>query len=108
MAFCKPRKIRTASRWRARPCVGLPCISLPLSACLALEIELAHDPVAAGFLGKIERAVAAIDQIRHRLAVLELSDADRYRDLRKDFSGGAAGDLPHTPPPAIPPPHHPP
>src|SRR6266481_1337720 len=49
--------------------------------------------ITAGFLGKIERAVAAIDQIRHRLAVLELSDADRYRDLRKDFSGGATGKL---------------
>jgi hypothetical protein len=49
---------------------------LDISTGLALEIELAHDPIAAGFLGQIERAVTAIDQIRHRFAVLELSDTD--------------------------------
>jgi hypothetical protein len=49
---------------------------LDISTGLPLEVELAYDPIAAGFLGQIERAVTAIDQIRHRLAVLELSDAD--------------------------------
>ena len=37
----------------------------------AIEIVLGHDPIAATFLGEIERAIAAIDQIRHRLAAAE-------------------------------------
>ena len=59
---------------------------------LRFEIVLGHDPVAAAFLGEIERAIAAIDQIRHRLAELKLSDADRHRDAGKHLAGRAAGD----------------
>src|SRR5215470_418018 len=63
------------------------------SAFLELQIELARHPVTASLLGQIERAVAAVDQIRHRLAILKLSDADRYGNLRKYLAGGAAGEL---------------
>src|SRR6202163_939725 len=63
-------------------------------ACLQLAIEfvLGHDPVASGSLGQIERAIASLDQIRHRLAELKLSDSDGNRDAGKNLPGRAAGD----------------
>src|SRR4051794_11979735 len=60
---------------------------------LAIELELGDDAVAAELLGQIERTVAAVDEISHRLAELELADADRHRDLRQDLAGGPPGEL---------------
>src|SRR6266849_7657139 len=59
---------------------------------LAIKFVLGHDPVASGSLGEIERAIAAIDQIRHRLAHLKLPDADGNRDAGKYLPGRAASD----------------
>src|SRR5450631_172694 len=59
---------------------------------LAIEFVLGHDPVAAGSLGEIQRAIASLDQIRHRLAELKLSDPDGNRDAGKNLPGRAAGD----------------
>src|SRR5262249_12651947 len=60
---------------------------------LAIELELSDDAIPAELLGKIQCAVAAIDQIRHRLAELELADTDRHRDRRQHLAGRAAGEL---------------
>ena len=60
---------------------------------LAIEFNFGDDPVAAGSLGQIKRAVTTIDQLRHRLAQLKLPDADRHRDAGKRFAGRAAGNL---------------
>jgi hypothetical protein len=49
----------------------------------ATKLLLGHDPVPATSLGEIERAIASIDQIRHRLAELKLSNANRHRDAGK-------------------------
>src|SRR5215475_11800949 len=84
---------RTAFRTWTMAATSRPPSALEDSAGLALQVEFAHDPIAAGLLGQIEGAVTAIDQIRHRLAVLELSDPDRNRDLRENLSGRAAGEL---------------
>src|SRR5256885_16727093 len=62
---------------------------------LAIEFILGHDLVAAGAFGEIERAVAAIDQIAHRLARLKLPDADRDRDVGQHLAGRAAGERAH-------------
>jgi hypothetical protein len=59
---------------------------------LAIEFVLGNDPVASGSLGEIERAIASLDQIRHRLAELKLSNPDRDRDAGKNLPGRAAGD----------------
>src|SRR5450631_1160739 len=59
---------------------------------LAIEFVLGHDPVAAGSLGEIQRAIASLDQIRHRLAELKLSNPDGNRDAGKNLPGRAAGD----------------
>src|SRR5436190_10715221 len=69
-------------------------LRLPHRLCgLRLELLLAHHAVAAGSLGLIHRAVAALDQIIHRLAEQELADADRHRYAWQLLAGGAAGDL---------------
>src|SRR5262245_61059924 len=60
---------------------------------LRLNLPLGHDAIAAAFLGLVERAVAAVDQIFHGLAALELPDPDRHRDAGQRLTGGAAGDL---------------
>src|SRR2546423_6977918 len=75
--------MKPAWRWRAERFLA--------RRPLAIEFILGHDLVAAGALGEIERAVAAIDQIAHRLARLKLPDTDRDRDVGQDFAGRAAG-----------------
>src|SRR5436190_17625584 len=74
-----PRNDASASRRRLRG--------------LRLELLLGHHAVTAGTLGLVQRAVAALDHIFHRLAGLELADADRHGDPRQFLAGGAAGDL---------------
>jgi hypothetical protein len=59
---------------------------------LTIKFVLGHDPVASGSLGEIKRAIAAIDQIRHRLAHLKLPDTDGNRDAGKYLPGRAASD----------------
>src|SRR5437016_1037928 len=76
--------MKPAWRWRAERFLA--------RRPLALEFILGHDFVAAAALGEIERAVAAIDQIAHRLARLKLPDADRDRDVGQHLAGRAAGD----------------
>src|SRR5258708_36077770 len=64
-----------------------------LARQLAIQFEFARDAVAAGSFGEIERAVASLDQIRHRLARPKLSNPDRDRNARKNFPGRTPGDL---------------
>src|SRR5215472_15439543 len=58
---------------------------------LRLEFILGDDKIASALLGLIERTVAALDEILHRLAGLKLADADRHGDARQCLAGGAAG-----------------
>src|ERR1700752_2420392 len=60
---------------------------------LGLDLPLRHDAIAAALLGLVERAVAAIDQIFHGLAKMELADADRHGRAGQLLAGGAACDL---------------
>src|SRR5262249_62182335 len=60
---------------------------------LGLDVALCHDAIAAAFLGLVERAVAAVDQIFHGLAELELPHPDRHGDAGQRLAGGAAGAL---------------
>src|SRR3954466_14450172 len=59
----------------------------------AFEFEFADDAVSSGLLGQIECAVAAIDEVRHRLAELKLTDTDRDRDLGENLSGRTTSKL---------------
>src|SRR5438552_15951836 len=47
---------------------------------LGLDLPLRHDAIAAALLGLVERTVAAVDQIFHGFAELELADPDRHGD----------------------------
>src|SRR5262245_33654235 len=60
---------------------------------LGLDLPLRHDAIAAALLGLVERAVAAVDQIFHGLAELELADPDRHGDPWQRLAGGTARDL---------------
>src|ERR1700686_3189519 len=90
------------SRWRAR-LLYFGAFSLREPAFTALEsalvrsqfaikLVLGHDPVPAVSLGEVERAIASLNQIRHRLAELKLSNANGNRDAGKKLPGRAAGD----------------
>src|ERR1700751_3736 len=85
----RPRSLFDIANWRAtmRRCAALSRRARPL------ELFFGDDPVAAVLLGKIERAIAAIDQVRDRLAELELADADRDRDAAEHLPGRAAAAL---------------
>src|ERR1700694_227701 len=90
------------SRWRANACGFLAFLYAnrrplrPKTASargqFAIKFGLGHDPVAAGLLRVIERAIASIDQFRHRLAQLKLCDTDGNRDVGKRVASRAAGD----------------
>src|ERR1700752_1978746 len=58
-----------------------------------LDLPLRHNAIAAALLGLVERAVAAVDQIFHGLAELELAHPDRHGNPRQCLAGGPAGDL---------------
>src|SRR3979411_3060769 len=92
-----PPSIAAATRWSSMALCGGGTARSRWQANLArrqfaIEFGLGHDPVAAGFLRVIERAIAAIDQIRHRLAELKLCNTDGNRDVGKSLSCRAAGD----------------
>src|SRR3977135_721302 len=98
-------------RWRASACSAMkrqslhtknakttPCkvewaparagAALARRRCLCLfELGLGDDPIAPGLLGQIERLVAAVDQVGHRFAALELRHPDRDRDAGQGFAG---------------------
>src|SRR5579883_1021094 len=57
------------------------------------ELQLRDGAVAAAALGGVERAVAALEQARERLAGHELRDADRYRDPGEELARGTPLDL---------------
>src|SRR5215475_1850780 len=60
---------------------------------VGIQLELADGAIASGTFGRVERAVAALEQAHQRLARGELRDADRGGDAREDLAGRTAGDL---------------
>ena len=73
-------------------CEATTFAQLPRLA-LRLKVALGDHAIPAAFLGLVERAVAAVDQVFHGFAELKLADPDRHGDARQFLAGGAAGDL---------------